>query len=99
MKSKMRLPKIAYEEELLISKSKSFYSIITDGKNEFLKKVFLTFTIAMLLLLLILVEHILLGFGIKSYRYRGDRFLKIMKKDNIFQRFCVFLSLFCYVFS
>ena len=81
-KSKMLFLKTATLSELLILLSRLFHSITVDEKYEFLKKVFLTLNLEMLLILF-LVLHDVLVLGILSRRYLGDWFLVILRNNKV----------------
>ena len=66
--------KISKKAGLRISRSSLFYSLIADGKKEFLKKSCLTLKGVMLFEFLVLC--ILLLLGIKLNKYRGDLLLR-----------------------
>ena len=71
--------------EVLILSPWLFHSITVDGKNEFLKKVCLTFNLR-ILSILFLVLYAVLVVWILSKRYLGDWFLAILKKQQSSQK-------------
>ena len=74
--------KIFKEAELQISRSSLLQSLITYGKNLFLKKLCLILKGVMLFEFLVMC--ILLLLGIKLNKYRGDLLLSILKKRHSF---------------
>ena len=68
--------------EFLRLRSKLFYSIIADGKKEFLKK--LCFVLIREILLTVLVAYGVLLAGMRLKRYFGCSFLKTVKERQNF---------------
>ena len=71
MNCKMLFLKRARLSELLILLARLFHWITVAGKNEFLKKVYLTLNVGMLPILF-LVLYVVLVVGILSKRYLGN---------------------------
>ena len=82
----MKLSIFSLKTEILLEflrlGSKLFYSIIADGKKEFLKK--LCFVLIREILLTVLVAYGVLVTGMRLKRYFGCSFLKTLKDKQNF---------------